>query len=328
MKKVFYFLTMALCLCAFSSCSQNDENVVDVKNVPQVKSYEYQNLMCSIDSLNAAYLSNVPSSSTRGLLGYIFQGGVEKVADNAGRVVGSYIGRNVGCAIGFLGSPVACVAGYLIGRTVGGVAGSVLASYGASCLFSNTRAYAVSDSCKFDYYLPVDAATTMDSIGYYHNLAMTELSKNRAKYYDENGELDYELIYDDCVKILKENGFDDNGAYQDADLRKEVISYAKEAVAVSADCKNGKISADEYNTILADGMRKKGVPEEEVVVFSDFAVKVVNTTNYLPLEIRKQYADDVNSMIATSSLESSMKEEMRSTTNMIVNSSICCDNLR
>lgn len=328
MKHVFCLLTVALCLCAFNSCTQNDENVEAVQEVPQVKSFEYQNLMCSIDSLNAVYLANVSTSPTRGLFGYIFKGGVEKVADNAGRVVGSYIGRNLGCAVGFLGSPIASVAGYLIGRKVGSVAGSVLASYGASCLFSDTRACTEPDSCNFDYYLPTDASTTMDSIGYYHNLAMTELSKNSAKYYDENGELDYELIYDDCVEILKEHGFDDNGAYQNADLRKEVISYAKEAVAVSADCKDEKISEDEYQLKLADGMRKKGVPEEEVVVFSDFAVKVVNTTNYLPLEIRKQYADDVNSMIATSSLESSMKEEMRSTTNMIVNSSICCDNLR
>ena len=312
-----------------NSCSNVDDDLTDTSQTSNLQSTDYQNFMFRIDSLNAVYQASVLNDPTRGLVQYIANSKIESLADNAGRVVGGYLGRGLGSFVGgIFGSPIGAIGGYLVGRTVGSCAGSILASYGALYLLTRSYTYVRTDSIKFDCYIPENSPYGSDSLGYYHNLVMVELSKNHVKYIGVGGSLNYELIYDDCVKILRENGFVDEGVFDDETLRKDIIAYAEETVALSNDCKNNIISENEYQLKLKDGMRDRNVPEEDVKIFTDFALKIVDTTALLPTDGKKDYADEVNNIIYDSALDPYVKLELSSTTNMLVNSSICSESIK
>lgn len=329
MKKVICFLVLVLHLCALSSCSQIDDDIVQKNSVPQEVSVEYQDLMFSIDSLNTLYLNNASIASTRNFKQYVANWATEGIADNAGRIVGGFLGRHIGCVVGgALGSPVGAIGGYLLGRRLGAIGGAVLASYGASRWLSTRASYVNKSPVIIDYYLPENNVTETDSIGYYHNLLMAELSKNQDKYVTKSGELDYELMYIDCLNVLKSEGVINDEEMNDNELKNEIIEYAKETVALSNDCQNGNISQDEYRSKLVDGMKVRGVSDDDIKIFNDFTPKLINTTNLLPIDLKKQYAEDVNTAIDNSLLAPTLKKEMRSTTNMLVNSSICSETLR
>lgn len=337
MKKIFHFyLLIVSVLFAFisASCSKNEDDIV----LPETSSlYEpscdYKNFMSSIDSLNNLYLSNVSISQSRGLGNYISNRITENVADNAGRLVGGFLGKHIGCFIGGIaGSPVGAIGGYVVGRWAGRIVGSVVASYGISCYFLyQSRAGGSSgqkDSIDVKAYLPKDCEIVDDSIGYYHNLVMQKLSEHPDLYVDEYGNPNCSLIYDDCVRILKENGIYNEEVSQNLDFKKDVISYINDNIALSKDFLTDKISKDLYNTELINGIKSRGVPDEEVAVFADFAIKITETCVQLPIDEKIEYADELNDAISNSTMDAELKEELRSTTNMVVNSSICSETLK
>lgn len=328
-KRVLAILMFASCVCFFSSCNKAEDDLVQVETTQVTTPGEYHDFMHSLDSLNALYLSNASMTRGNSLVQYGAGHITEKLADSAGNIVGGQIGKNIGCALGSLfGNPVTAIGGYVVGRYVGRVAGSFLCSYAANVItnaFFRSRAFA-GDTLNDDYYIPENYIDVNDSVGYYHNLAMTELYENRNKYFLSNGDLNYDLIYDDLVVVLRANGFADQGMLDDAELKASVISYTKVNVKYIKEYNSGTLSTDEYHSKLVEDMKQRGLPEESVVAFSDFAKEVVETTSLLSNDDKKDYADDVNAMIQKSALDDSLKEEMRATTNMIVNSSICYEN--
>lgn len=65
-----------------------------------------------------------------------------------------------------------------------------------------------------------------------------------------------------------------------------------------------------------------------VAAFSEFSLKIAETCIQLPLNKKVEYADELNNAILQSSMDDEMKEELRSTTNMVVNSSICSEEIK
>lgn len=326
-----------LCVCTFFvftfySCSVNEDDTVSIEQNSQYEhSACYGEFMLSVDSLNSLYLSGVTYNPTRGLGRYVRNNFSETIADNAGRLIGGYLGKNIGCVVGGItGSPIGAIGGFVVGRWAGRIIGSVVASYGASCLFFSPQRGNLdgSDYIATAYYLPEYCETADDSIGYYHNLVMSKLSEHRELYVDDSGNLDFDLIYDDCVRILKENGVYNEDVSQDADFKKDVISYAEENVALSKEFQSGNISKELFQTKLVESVKSRGLSEVEVVAFSDFAMKITDTCVELPLNKKLEYADGLNNAILNSSMDDEMKEELRSTTNMVVNSSICSEEIK
>lgn len=331
-KNLFYYVCAIAFVFTISSCSVSEDDTVSIKQNPQYEvTTGYVGFMSSVDSLNSVYLSGITQNQTRAVGKYLRNNFAESIADNGGRLIGGYLGRNIGCVIGGItGSPIGAIGGYVVGRWAGRIVGSVVASYGASCLFNSlvNRNINDSDSFKITYYLPNDCETVDDSIGYYHNLVMSELAAHHEKYVDDNGNPDFELIYDDCVNILKENGIYTKDVSQDVNFKKEVISYAKDNYCLSNEFKCGNISDELFKTKLVEDVKSRGLSEEDIAVFSDYAMKITETCVELPLDSKIEYANGLNNVILSSSMDDEMKEELRSATNLMVNSSICSEELK
>ena len=96
MKKFIFCIICVISLCTLNSCSNVDDDLTDTSQTSNLQSTDYQNFMFRIDSLNAVYQASVLNDPTRGLVQYIANSKIESLADNAGRVVGGYLGRGLG----------------------------------------------------------------------------------------------------------------------------------------------------------------------------------------------------------------------------------------
>ena len=189
-------MSIVLLCCAFfiSSCSSDEQNIMtNAETCISQEEMAMKALIDSIDVLNEKY----PSVQTRGSF---VTGGAVGLADAAGWAAGAGIGRWVGGAAGSLGGPATAVLGTFIGGRVGPYVCTFLASGAANALCSRTSTRAVSSN-NFEPQL-VYVVSNEDSIGYYHNCMMTELYKNRDKYYTSTGSVDFDLMYQDIVEYL------------------------------------------------------------------------------------------------------------------------------
>ena len=335
MKKFLFFVISLFTLCFFVACSNEDECGYYEKISCSLNNENYDLLKKKVDSISNYYLQNHALPQTRkGIVQYYAGKKVQSLADDAGRVVGGCIGKNVGALIGGIGSPVGSILGCFIGNKAGRFIGSMTASYAAYLIVAeifnrcNSSTYSTSNSAVL-YYLPDSCSGFNDSIGYYHNFVMHELVRSGDKYVLENGKINYNLIYDDCLKYLVRYGAFEGCkdellvAYR-PDFKHDVVSYVQTTSDLSRNYSEGRISESTYQSRLIGSMDNYNLTDEERLAFSDYAVELAETCLQLSYEANVMYADDLNHMISNSGVSEELKSELRSTTNMVVNSSIFC----
>lgn len=338
MKKVLFFASFVFSLFMLSACSTENESI-DLRQTSYSLSDEnYHKLKGKVDSISNYYLSNHALARTRAngdLMQYYDDGDLVSSSDDAGRVVGKCIGKYFGAYVGGLSSPIGGILGSIIGRRVGAFAGGVSASFVTFLLInkkynqSNRLNISAQANDTVAYYLPDSGNEFNDSIGYYHNLVMYKLVANGDKYVLENKDFDYNLIYNDCIAYLNEYGVFDNCQEEMVvasrwDFKDAVISYVKNTSNISRNFVEGKITKVEFRTQLMRCVDNYGLTDEERLAISDYAVKLSETCSQLSYEANVQYADDLNYMISNSDISDELKSELRSTTNMIVNSTVFC----
>ena len=170
-------------------------------------------------------------------------------------------------------------------------------------------------------YIPKrDELDTADSIGYVHNKVMEVLSSQTEKYISEAG-INYDLIYSDCVNLLKEHGISNDTITTDATFKEEVIQNAKEMAGLQ----NAVTDEDSYNTFrdsMITQVKGCGAPNETVSLFSDYILKVSDVCEKLSDEQQVQYANELFKAIDKSWMTNEQKEEAASSTNVLINSSM------
>ncbi len=337
MKKVLFFV-LAIAAVALTSCSNEEyaevsENIEKPSAPTYVPPAGYNDFLHSLDSLNALYVPAMSRSIIYELMTYTVNSVQEALADNAGRIAGGYIGKHVGTAVGSVGGLGGALGGYVIGQWFGRCSGALLASFAFYKMHEKQRkgfagrVKASSKSTEIDYYLPKDCISAEDSLGYIHNLVMAKMQERSDIYFDENGTPDYELMYNDCVQILKENGVYDEQTSEDPDFRNEIISYTKEIAELATESFSNQYSIEVYSDKILKGFESRNIPQEEIAIYADYATKMAETCVQLEINDKKEYADDLNDIISASDMPQETKSELRATTNMIVNSSICAEKM-
>lgn len=116
-----------------------------------------------------------------------------------------------------------------------------------SKLCSFAAAYVTNSDCSSETYSPyvikLDIANqTMkfDSIGMTHNKTMRTMLKAKTSYKKDTNKLNYNMAFDDCVKIFENNMVLANTFANDTAFRKDAISYAKKISSLSKDCYSQK----------------------------------------------------------------------------------------
>lgn len=332
MKKALYIITVIISILFVSSCSEtNDFSSTDNINVSNINNYN--SFLNSVDSINNMYLSNVTTTRGKGFTNYVLDKKLDKIADSGGSIVGGWIGKNVGLTLGCtFGNPVTGALGYWGGRYVGRIVGGTAASFVANRykdvvrnFFRSPRRISNNDLCRQEYvpsFIPEsDSLNIADSLGYIHNQIMETLLSQEEKYIN-NGDINYELIYNDCVVLAKQYGIENDTITDNSDFKNETIVYAKEMAQLiyETSCDTTKL-----NTFYKDAaikLEERNVPNETITLFKDYVTKVSLTCDNLSEEQQKKYANDLLNTIDKSELRPELKEEASSTTNILVNSSI------
>lgn len=338
MKKLLYFTLSMFFFLSITSCSQSsDLSVIEKDDFMSVNNYN--KFLNTVDSINAKYL--LGSTTTRGkdLQHYIHDKKLDKVADAGGSIVGGWIGKNVGLTLGYVtGNPVVGAVGYWGGRWVGRAVGSFTASFIAykysgsiyhkifhSPQRANDISMAVCDTVpSFVYSASNETPSLEDSLGYIHNQVMEALMLQEDKYV-VNGNIDYEQIYNDCVTLAKQYGIENDTITGSQEYKNAVLDYAKKMAQLTYEACVDTAKYENFYNKAAETLERAKIPEETVSLFKDYVVKVSKTCDNLTEAQQKEYAKELFDAIENSELQKEAKEEVTSTTNVLINSSIYWD---
>lgn len=133
MKTTVFFAIVSFILL-FSSCAEGPELTLQgdtnysIQQQPKYDVSELNKVYSALDSLNRSITCK--SNVSRGVRRMF----MVKLADQAGRRGGQWIGRTAGASLGSLGGPGTACVGYLAGNLIGGFVGDVVSSAFVDCL--------------------------------------------------------------------------------------------------------------------------------------------------------------------------------------------------
>lgn len=331
--------SMALLLGA---CSDTDNAMTTSSFVEATAISEgeaFSRFMSTVDDISAQYATNNIGAPAVSRVKGSGKGGVNQerniaLADAAGRLAGGYIGSKIGvyAGTGFYGG--GALAGYFIGRFVGGEIGAALASRAAGkksegkkkpSNFAAPVAPSLSDSVA--YYIP-DGATLEDSLGYIHNQLMAKMKANEDKYIVD-GEIDYGRLYDRCVEWAAQYGCGNDTLTGDSAFKANLTANVETIANRAEQVFNGEITTEEYENGNILQFQQLGISENAVVVFRDYATKVLDTCSNLTVEQQQHYAVELdNALRMATELPDELRSEIKVTTNITINSSLCTSTLK
>lgn len=331
MKLIIHLISnkVTTCLFAFSlafgvcSCSSDYQyDAVESGSVAQLEGLSYQDqialdgLLNSMNELNAKY----PSVNTRGVF---LKDGIVGLADAAGYAAGGAIGSWTGAALGSIAGPWGTIAGHLIGRKVGPWVCTFLASGAAGWICSkfSTRTETNTDK-EFEFMYVI---SEKDSIGYFHNQMMAKIKSNQSRYLGLSGTVNYELMYDDIISYLREIGQYD-ASLEDPLVKLGIINQIKSLCEISEKYATNPTDVHfvkeqceylKYNCNLLDS---------EIKLYKDFSVTLYEKCSTLSNDQIMNYSKDLNGVIDCSDVSEPMKENLKKSADLTINSSLCWNN--
>lgn len=337
-KNVLFMIAILTILCVcISSCTTQDNEAISRSALDATSSVvNKQNFWHTFDSINTAYSNTNAMIATRvdskpvitGELTTIkqknFIGG--KVADQLGKVAGGWCGKWAGGALGSLtGNPAITVFGVWSGRRVGQVAGAIVCSYLAEKYLCEKKGYSLTT---FSILNPIgDIYINEDSMGVVHNKILSKLTKQSNKYGTTN--INYDLIYNDCIQLLKEEGIYNDTIATDSVYRKDLIGYCKEVSQLATSCYEGKISGEELLDTGANSLKEEfNVCDEDITELKNMCTSITNTSNKKNCQEMQNYANALSAAIKNANgLNKNEKANISSFVSVAMSSSAYWDNL-
>ncbi len=306
-------LIAAAGVITFEACNKKDIIMATNSYVSQ-EDIAMKNLLDSIDALNEKY----PSTQIRGS----FWGGCAgALADAVGYSAGSGIGSWIGGLVGSLAGPAGTIAGVVIGGHVGPYICGALASGAANVLFNPGTN--VNSNNGPDYQL-VYVVSNEDSIGYYHNYIMTELNKNKDRYYSSDS-INYDLMYQDIISFLHDIGRYDE-ALEDTVVKRKIVNQIRSICLISEKYLSNPQS-DEFINEQCDFLKNQcHLQDAEVNMYRDFSAKILKKCLTLDNSQIECYSQDLNDVISNSNISQAEKEELSLSADLTINSAIYWSN--
>lgn len=341
-KKHLLLVILAIFSVAITSCSQEDNlTATSVTKSTNFKTTNSRNAFwTSLDSLNAIYGSSQEAATFSRATNLVpvrtdelttfkknnFIGG--KIADQLGKVAGGWCGKWAGGTLGSLtGNPAFTVFGVWCGRRVGQVAGAIICSYVAQKYLCNKSGM----SAKIAHInLNTSIYVNNDSMGVIHNKIMNILTQKDSRYSLPNKGIDYELIYTDCIKLLKKEGIYNDTIANDIDYRLDVISYCKDIAPLVSSCYEGKISGQNILDNGSNTLKQKfNVSEEDIQELKKVCSSTINASNKRNAPQINNYSNALSALIKNSNeLNEKEKAELSSSASVGINSSLYWNNLQ
>ena len=283
-------------------------------------------LRIKIDSINASYTNLNSSWQTRKpLVEYSKEYAFTSAADAVGGVLGSKIGSWAGASVGVATSnPVIGALGYLAGRKLGSAAGAAVASIATAWAIDNwcKKTRATSRLVLNEEYTVTVGNPDNITDGELHNLILFRLLKDFDRYVSSSGELLYELLMKDAIAL--ENEYCPTKDYTDEYISTwlpKAVEQTKRIVYSSPallDDNTSRFLNNVYDQLIPEISMSK----EEFNNANILNETTLSTYRSLDNIYILNYSKDIDQVIDDSKFNSELKEELKSSNSIILNSTL------
>lgn len=340
MKKYFSIFMVAM-LLIMASCSESDspamadmrssDNIVNTDDAVPYDQSELAAVFAALDSLNAT----VPNNVSRG---FFRRFGVN-IADLVGGAIGADLGGPLGMVLGY-----SAASAFMEERYERELAENAPGS-GACYAFVYDDAIRPSEMCNIDgtiapivpvgslppllpgigrssvpdlgdnnVDLILENGLNIDRIGYQHNYAMYEITRNMSMY-NFSGVLDTDMLFYDITMFM-------NCEEVDGSTKTTLKNCALEIADLGFECYDAGYSDDSLIWIYADYLTNAGLSRDDLAIFIEFTAEIaLRCQNFSADEIHA-YAVELNSMLKNQTISTELKVKLAIIAQCAVNSAL------
>lgn len=169
---------------------------------------------------------------------------------------------------------------------------------------------------------PVENATYIDSIGYYHNLIISEVQSNENNYISDNGYINFTAYYDDVLVAAKNHGirfeYPVNTQLLFQYLESIVKPLAELELSAQTEIKSDLILSIFFNEAYND-FNYDTVTES---LQRDICDKIIYNCSNVSDDQLIEYGTKLNEIIVSSSVDVKTKDNLKIANNIVINSSL------
>lgn len=169
---------------------------------------------------------------------------------------------------------------------------------------------------------PVENATFVDSIGYYHNLIIHEVRSNGKSYTDNSGNINFSAYYEDVFVVARKYGIQNNHPINTQLLFQYLESIIKPVAQLDV---NG---GDDINSKLLlsiffnNNYNDFNYDTAKTSLHRDICEKIIYNCANIRDDQLVEYGTKVNDIIVNSHLDANTKDDLKIANNITVNSSL------
>lgn len=308
--KTSIFSTFTLCLLLASSCHSNSEDVLNSMTPTTIPSEshaeeELNAFFLTIDSLNNNYAPyktrNIRKWGTRFLCAVV-DGGVGCIASAATTPIG--------------GTIIGTGASWLYEDYLNGIldkAESVSSQPNSTTVAYKVPAVTLTSSEK--------NMTFVDSIGYYHNQILAELSNSGKTYIAPDGEIKTEELFADISAIL-----DSKHIYDEMPSPSELATFSSPLNSfINTLSPNEEETLEKCFSSFESQNEVLGISTNELSDIKEMCSKISNVIPYLENEKAIEYGENLYKIIDESNISETHKQNFKILDNIFVNSKLYWD---
>lgn len=169
---------------------------------------------------------------------------------------------------------------------------------------------------------PVENATYVDSIGYYHNLIIHDVRSNGKSYTDNSGNIDFSAYYEDVLFAAGKYGIQNNYSINTQQLFQYLESIIKPVARIDANDGDDINSELLLSIFFNNNYNGFNYDTAQTIQHRDICEKIIyNCANVRDNQL-VEYGTKVNDIIVNSHLDANTKDNLKIANNIAVNSSL------
>ena len=236
-----------------------------------------------------------------------------------------------------MSNPVVAVGGYLVGRRVGGLAGSIVASY----VYDKVRSgkgdghFVSVDTTKRGDGRFVRVDTTKNSMtavfrpddltlsdGEIHNIVLLKLMNDSDKYIKEDGTIMYDSLINMAIKY-EQSLFGDKDSVWVSEADKKQIAIETQTLVETAAAFDKDYDENTFHNAVYKNLSKNlSITRSEFTNLNSLNMRLPQTYIGLSEKQATSFASDVNKIIDASALNHSTKNTLKSSNSVLLHSDL------
>lgn len=169
---------------------------------------------------------------------------------------------------------------------------------------------------------PVENATSVDSVGYYHNLIINEIRSNGKSYTDDSGNIDFSAYYEDVFVAAKKHGIKNDYPINTPLLFQYLESIIKPVAQLDMNDQEDINSELILSIFFNNNYKDFNYETAKMIQHREICEKIIYNCANVRDDQLVEYGTKVNDIIVNSQLNPNTKDNLKIANNIAINSSL------